>query len=120
MSDAEATPVTPEKLSVAVPVADMDAAVAAWTTLLGVGPTFVDGDRWAQFDTAGGRVALAGADRVTDATAVMIKVADADAARTSLEAAGLTVGPVEAGAHERRFVVAAGAAGAPVVLYSPA
>ena len=39
------------------------AAAKVWAALLGVAPTFVDGDRWAQFDVNGKRIALAGTDR---------------------------------------------------------
>jgi hypothetical protein len=31
----------------------MTAAVERWEQLLGLPPTFVDGDRWAQFDVGG-------------------------------------------------------------------
>jgi hypothetical protein len=39
-----------EGLTPVLPVDDMGAAVTAWAALLGARPTFVDGDRWAQFD----------------------------------------------------------------------
>ncbi len=39
-----------EKLSFVLPVDDLSVAAAFWKELLGGDPTFVDGDRWAQFD----------------------------------------------------------------------
>src|SRR5438046_1520942 len=56
------------------PVDDVAAAAEVWAALLGVAPTFVDGQRWAQFDVAGKRIVLAGADRVSDRAGLMIKV----------------------------------------------
>ena len=44
----------------------MDEAVGQWSTLLGVEPTFVDGDRWAQLDIGDTRLSLAGSDRSSD------------------------------------------------------
>lgn len=107
-----------EKLSIVLPVPDLSAAVAVWRELLGVDPTFVDGDRWAQFDHAGGRLALAGTDRPADEPGVMVKVADLDAACERLRRAGCTVGEPSTGAHERR-VAATGPGGWPIIVYSP-
>jgi hypothetical protein len=106
-----------ERLSVVLPVNDLASAVAGWTALLGVEPTFIDGARWAQFDVAGGRLSLAGTDRFADITGVMVKVPDVDAVRRTLSALGLTVGEVEHGPHETRCVVT-GPGGVPVALYS--
>lgn len=94
-----------EKLATVLPVKDMEAAVGAWSALLGAQPTFVDGDRWAQFDVAGSRLALAGADRSTDAAGVMVKVADLDAVYARLTEAGFAPASIETGPHERRFAV---------------
>jgi hypothetical protein len=107
-----------EKLSIVLPVPDLGAAVAVWKEILGAGPTFVDGDRWAQFDHAGARLALAGTDRLVDEPAVMVKVADLDAACDPLRRAGCTVGEPSTGAHERRAVVT-GPGGWPLIVYSP-
>jgi catechol 2,3-dioxygenase-like lactoylglutathione lyase family enzyme len=107
-----------ERITTVLPVADLAAAVATWTAVLGVEPTFVDGDRWAQFDAAGGRIALAGSDRVSDNAGVMLKVSDLDAARASLSAAGLDVGAVEEGPHELR-AAATGPDGVSIVVYAP-
>jgi catechol 2,3-dioxygenase-like lactoylglutathione lyase family enzyme len=63
-----------EKLSFVLPVDDLAVAVAFWKDLLGMDPTFVDGDRWAQFDHGGARLALAGKDRASDSPGVMLKV----------------------------------------------
>lgn len=94
-----------EKLATVLPVDDMAAGVAAWSALLGVAPTFVDGDRWAQFDVAGSRLALAGVDRASDAAGVMIKVADLDGVHVRLAEAGFAPQAIETGPHERRFAV---------------
>jgi hypothetical protein len=101
-----------------LPVDDMKAAVAAWTGLLGVEPTFVDGEGWAQFDVAGKRIALAGTDRTSDKAGVMIKVDDLAAARERAIAQGLFAGPINEGGHELRCTVE-GPGGWPVVLYGP-
>jgi catechol 2,3-dioxygenase-like lactoylglutathione lyase family enzyme len=108
-----------EKLNAVLAVDDLAGAVAWWEALLGVAPTFVEGDRWAQFDLGPSRLALAGADRAFDGAGVMVKVDDLDAAVAALAAAGHAVGPIEAGPHERRAVTAAPGGGA-VVLYAPA
>ncbi|HEY3796893.1 MAG TPA: hypothetical protein VGL58_00940 [Caulobacteraceae bacterium] len=94
---------TIEKLATVLPVDDVAAAVAAWSQALGATPTFVDGERWAQFDVAGGRLCLAGADRASDRPGLMLKVADLDAARAAL--AAFSPGAVAQGPHERRFSV---------------
>lgn len=105
-----------ERISPVIPVDDMAGAVAAWTAALGVKPTFVDGDRWAQFDVGATRIALAGTDRATDDTGLMIKVADAAAARDHYAAAGLSVGELSEGAHEDRFELEG--LDAPVTIYA--
>jgi catechol 2,3-dioxygenase-like lactoylglutathione lyase family enzyme len=107
-----------ERITTVLPVADLASAVQTWSAVLGLEPTFVDGDRWAQFDAAGSRIALAGSDRVSDAAGLMLKVADLEAARAELTGLGLEVGEVEAGQHELRCL-ASGPDGAPVVLYAP-
>jgi len=95
-----------EKVATVLPVEDMQAAVTAWSALLGAQPTFVDGDRWAQFDVAGSRLALAGTDRAADTAGLMVKVADLDTMRGQLAAGGFAPGAIETGPHERRFAVA--------------
>ena len=107
-----------EKISMVLPVPDLAAAVAVWTEVLGSEPTFVDGDRWAQFDHAGARLALAGTDRPADAPGVMVKVSDLDMACEGLRKAGCTVGEPSEGAHERR-AAATGPGGWPIIVYSP-
>ena len=101
-----------------LPVEDVAAAADVWAALLGVAPTFVDGDRWAQFDVAGKRIALAGADRVSDRAGLMIKVGDLAAAREAALAKGLSVTEPQEGPHETRCVVTA-PGGWPVILYAP-
>ncbi|MDG2114912.1 MAG: bleomycin resistance protein, partial [Actinomycetota bacterium] len=95
-----------ERISPVVPVEDMDTAVTAWSLVLGVEPTFVDGDRWAQYDVGGSRLALAGTDRASDEAGVMIKVDDIDASHQAYSEGGLMVGPISEGAHEVRFELA--------------
>jgi hypothetical protein len=106
-----------EKLAVMLPSDDITSAVAIWTELLGVTPTFVDGDRWAQFDVNGSRLALAGADRVSDRAGVMIKVFDVTAARARAIKLGLEAGDLVEGHHEIRCSVC-GPDGWPVVFYA--
>ncbi|MCE6996079.1 hypothetical protein LZG04_14880 [Saccharothrix sp. S26] len=82
------------------------------------GAAFVDGDRRAQFDAAGGRLALSGADRVHDGPAVLVKVTDRDEARSRAAAPGFEVGDITTGPHERRCV-AVGPDGFAAILHSP-
>ncbi|HWA62453.1 MAG TPA: hypothetical protein VG939_13815 [Caulobacteraceae bacterium] len=105
-------------LTTVLPVDDVQAAAKTWAALLGAEPTFVDGDRWAQFDVAGRRLALAGTDRMSDAAGVMIKVDDLEAARTAVVGLGLTAGEIRTGPHERRFQVLT-PGGWPAVYYAP-
>jgi len=107
-----------EGVATVLPVDDVVAASAAWAALLGVAPTFIDGDRWAQFDVAGRRIALAGTDRASNLPGVMLKVTDIEAARAHAAGQGLTAGPIEEGPHERRCLVE-GPGGWPVMLYAP-
>lgn len=107
-----------ESIATVIPVANVADAAAAWQRLLGVAPSFVDGDRWAQFDIAGSRFALAGRDRTSDRAGLMVKVIDLDAACAAATAQGAEVTPIEVGPHERRATVT-GPEGLPVVLYSP-
>lgn len=107
----------PGSLASVIPVEDLAAAVVHWEALLGGPPTFVDGTRWAQFDLGGRRLALAGTDRASDRPAVMLKAPDLDAAREHLRRLGATLGPVEAGPHERRFLAQDGGP-VDIVVYS--
>jgi hypothetical protein len=104
-------------LTTVLPVDDMAAAVATWSGLLGVRPTFVDGAAWAQFDVAGKRIALAGTDRTSDKAGVMVKVDDMAAARARAIAEGLACDDIKEGAHELRCTVT-GPGGWPIVLYA--
>lgn len=107
----------PGSLAPVIPVEDLDAAVRYWEAVLGGPPTFVDGTRWAQFDLGGRRLALAGTDRTTDRPSVMLKAPDLGVAREALERLGATLGPVEAGPHESRFL-ARGDEPVNIVVYS--
>jgi hypothetical protein len=107
-----------ENIVPVLPVDDLASAVATWSAILGAAPTFVDGDRWAQFDVAGRRLALAGTDRSGDMPGIMLKVPDLAAARARLLGEGIALGEPQEGAHEIRCSgVAPG--GWPIVLYSP-
>lgn len=106
-----------ERLGFVLPVDDMSEAVTFLADLLGTQPTFVDGDRWAQFDLGAVRLSLSGTDRVANAPGIMVKVGDLDEACAALAAVGKSAGPIAVGAHERRSVVN-GPGGWPVVLYS--
>ncbi len=106
-----------ERLGFVLPVDDMSEAVTFLADLLGTQPTFVDGDRWAQFDLGAVRLSLAGTDRVANAPGLMLKVRDLDEVCASLAAVGKSAGPIAQGAHERRTVVN-GPGGWPLVLYS--
>lgn len=105
-----------ERLGFVMPVPDMSQSVSFWEGLLGVKATFVDGDRWAQFDVGGSRLALAGRDWTPELPGTMIKVSALDQARNELTAKGLTVGDITRGEHELRCV-ARDPGGWPVVLY---
>ncbi len=107
-----------ESFATVVPVPDLAEGVSFWTALLGVEPTFVDGDRWAQFDAGGRRIALAGSDRFADVPSVMLKVTDLDAAHAQLVALGAEVSAIADGAHERRFTAVA-PGGWTIALYAP-
>jgi catechol 2,3-dioxygenase-like lactoylglutathione lyase family enzyme len=104
-------------ISSVLPVPDLDAAVSFWKNALGVEPTFVDGDRWAQFDLEGRRLALAGTDAVASVPGVMVKVDDVRATKASLEAVGVEVREIVEGPHELRCVVP-GPGGWPAILYA--
>jgi len=107
-----------EGLTAVLPASDLAQAVRTWSAILGTRPSFVDGDRWAQFDVGGRRLALAGADRVVDVPAIMLRVRDLAAAREEAVGAGLDAGEVQEGPHELRCVLA-GPDGVPIVLYQP-
>ena len=107
-----------EKSAIVIPVDDMDLAVEIWGQLLGVPPTFVDGDKWSQFDAGVGRVCLAGTDRNWSSTAGMFKTQRGrlEEAAQTLERLGFSSSAVEHGEHERRCVLTGGS-DVTVVLY---
>lgn len=109
-----------ERLAVVIPVREMAAGLAMWEELLGVSPTFVDGKRWAQFDTPSGRLCLAGTDRPTKHISVMLKVATdrLGDARTMLADRNFVVDEIHEGPHESRFT-AQDPSGTEIVLYAP-
>jgi len=107
-----------KSIATVLPVPDLGEAVGFWSAALGVEPTFVDGERWAQFDLEGRRLALAGSDRASEQAGVMVKVEDVEAAAAELAGHGVELGPVEEGPHElRRSGVAPG--GFSLVIYAP-
>jgi predicted enzyme related to lactoylglutathione lyase len=93
-----------ESITPVLPADDLGAAVEFWSSVLGIAPTFVDGNRWAQFDLGSHRLALAGSDRLTDQPSVMVKVSDLEAAREQVGASGARVGEIQTGPHEHRFL----------------
>ena len=107
-----------QSFATVVPVPDIDEGVAYWRAVLGVEPTFVDGDRWAQFDVDGRRIALAGTDRFSDVPSLMLKSSDLEASRDAFAASGHEVSEVTEGAHERRFS-ATSPGGWTVAVYAP-
>jgi len=107
-----------QRLSFVVPVPDLAAAVEVWRAVLDQDPTFVDGDRWAQFDVQGVRLSLAGTDRVGDEPGIMMKVDDLDETSERLRRAGMDVSEVADGAHERR-AVATVPGGWQVIVHAP-
>jgi hypothetical protein len=100
------------------PAARLADGVRFLQTVLGVEPTFVDGERWAQFDLGGARLALASGAESSGAAQVMVKVADAAGAAERLARAGYDVAGPVAGPHEVRFSVT-GPDGWSVVVYEP-
>lgn len=100
------------------PAARLADGVRFLSAALGIEPTFVDGDRWAQFDLGGARLALASGAESSGAPQVMVKVSDAAAAAERLARAGHDVAGPVAGPHEVRFSVT-GPDGWSVVLYEP-
>lgn len=107
-----------ERISFVGPVDDLATSVRRWSALFGAEPTFVDGDRWAQFDLGAVRVSLAGTDRTGEVAQLMLKVADLEAAREAAVAQGLEVGELDRGPHEERCQVRE-PGGLAAVLYAP-
>ncbi|WP_051021319.1 VOC family protein [Nocardia araoensis] len=93
---------TIQRIGPAYPTEDLPAAVALLTAVLATEPTVVDGDRWAQFDSNGVRVMLAGTDRADDSPFLAIKVDDLDAALNRLRSKGFDAAQPVVGPHERR------------------
>jgi hypothetical protein len=109
---------TVNRVASVIPSSNLVRSVALWERVLGTPPTFVDGTRWAQFDTPTGRICLAGTDGVEDGAALMLKIdGSLDEARQDFVDAGFDVTSIEAGPHEMRCV-ATDAAGAVVILYA--
>ncbi|WP_323747207.1 VOC family protein [Catenulispora pinisilvae] len=100
------------------PAARLADGVQFLVAVLGIEPTFVDGERWAQFDLGGARLALASGAESSGAAQVMVKVADAAATAERLSAAGYDVAGPVTGPHEVRFSVT-GPDGWSVVGYQP-
>lgn len=104
-------------ITTVVPVDNMQEGVLEWATVLGVEPTFVDGDRWAQFDVGTTRLALSGTDRTSDSVGVLVKVDDIAAHADTVRGSGLDVDDPTQGSHEQRSVVHH-PNGATTILYS--
>jgi hypothetical protein len=100
------------------PAAKMGDSVDFVAAVLGIDPTFVDGERWAQFDLGGARLSLASGTESSGGAELVVKVADVEANAVRLRELGWDVeGPVT-GAHEVRVSVA-GPDGWRVVMYQP-
>jgi catechol 2,3-dioxygenase-like lactoylglutathione lyase family enzyme len=106
-----------EKLSVVVPADRIEESVRFWSHILGA-PTFVDGQRWAQFDVGGTRLAVGAGGEKPAVTTVLVKVSNLDAAVSKLAEDGIELDEIDEGAHKRR-VAAQGPSGELVVLYQP-
>jgi len=106
-----------DSIAMVLPVSNLGSVARLFEQLLGIAPTFVDGEKWAQFDPPGGRLCLAGTDRTFVSAGLMIKVTDLTAARQQAERLGLTTGPIENGVHESRFV-ANGPDAWPLIFYA--
>ncbi|MEV5833204.1 VOC family protein [Nocardia sp. NPDC052112] len=92
---------TVERLGTIFPADNLAAAIDLLTAVLGTTATFVDGDRWAQFDIGPTRVVLAGAEE-RDIPSLAVKVGDLDAVLARLRAAGFPADDPMTGPHERR------------------
>ncbi|MEY9886743.1 hypothetical protein ABIA35_002377 [Catenulispora sp. MAP12-49] len=100
------------------PAARLADGVKFLSAVLGIEPTFVDGERWAQFDLGGARISLASGAESSGAAQAMVKVADAAAVAERLAGCGYDVAGPVAGPHEVRFSVT-GPDGWSVVVYEP-
>ncbi|MFX0577537.1 VOC family protein [Nocardia nepalensis] len=93
-----------ERLGTIFPADNLTAAIDLLVAVLGATPTFVDGDRWAQFDIGPTRIMLAGADE-RDIPSLAVKVGDLDATLARLRTAGFAADDPVTGPHERRTSV---------------
>src|SRR4051812_28747892 len=100
------------------PTAVMADGVRFVAAVLGAEPTFVGGERWAQFDLGGARLALASGAGSSGAAQLMVKVADVAGVAERLRLAGFDVAGPVTGSHEVRVSVA-GPDGWSVVVYEP-
>ncbi|WP_406229603.1 VOC family protein [Nocardia sp. NBC_01009] len=96
---------TVERLGTIFPADNLTAAIDLLTAVFGTKATFVDSDRWAQFDIGPARVMLAGTDREGDTPSLSAKVDDLDATLARLRAAGFAAADPVTGPHERRTSV---------------
>ncbi|WP_433723713.1 VOC family protein [Nocardia sp. CA-129566] len=111
---------TVERLGTIFPADNLTAAIDLLTAVLGTTATFVDGDRWAQFDIGPTRVMLAGADE-RDIPSLAVKVGDLDATLARLRAVGFPADEPVTGPHERRTSVRPSPESPwAIVLYEPA
>jgi hypothetical protein len=96
---------TVERIGTILPADNLAAAIDLLTAVFGTAATFVDSDRWAQFDIGATRVSLAGTDREGDTLSLAAKVTDLDATLARLRAAGFAAADPVTGPHERRTSV---------------
>ena len=106
-----------KRVSTVVGAVNLAGSVAFWKTVLGTDPTFVDGERWAQFDIGPVRLSLGAGSENPGGAAVMVSVDDLDGFCADLRSAGIDPGPETTGPHERR-VTFRGPAGETVIAYA--
>lgn len=106
-----------ERVSLVIPVGDVREAARRWRSLLGLYPTHVVGDSWAQFEVGGTRIALSRAKQPDEAAGLLIRVADVGDFRAAAGRLGLGVTEVEAGPDQRGCALA-DPAGVPVTFYA--
>lgn len=89
------------------PVDDVPAAVAFYSSVLGLPTRFVDGDRYAALDGGAATLAIAAdTEAVAGIAAAAFKVEDVDAfVERVVEAGGHVIQEAADGPHERRAVV---------------
>jgi hypothetical protein len=110
-------PLEPSKIASVLTSTAFGRDLIALTALFG-DPTFVDGDRWAQFDLAGARICLASPEEGAGPGAVLVRVDELGRAATVATGAGFSVDSPVVGTHEVRQR-ARTASGVEIIFYCP-